>query len=318
MRPWLFAPLILLLSGCPKASDEGGQCAEDSDCSSGQTCLYDQNLSTTYCTGSCVRDLDCAANRFCSTGFDSKESGSAETALCVERVRSCDSAELCNGLDDDCDGVIDGPSCTPITGCLNDAVCGAFYCQAPSGRSEAVCLAPNSSAALRFGDTCTSGVECPNGDCSSGQCLPFCQAGNLVDCSGPDEYCAIAAGPRDQPIHNACMQLCDNPGDCTAPQVCLWRSAYFGPGASRNGTVYVPVCSLPGPERLPLGAACSGNDLEGDDECAYGLCFGNVCTQLCSGAGSDCGAVGPEFVCLSTVLRYIPNVFEEFICARPE
>jgi hypothetical protein len=146
--------------------------------------------------------------------------------------------------------------------------------------------------------------------------MPACRPLDTTACSGLEKYCARAVGPKNQPSHNVCYDQCDEQSDCIAPQVCLWRDTYFGPGASQNGKVHVPVCSLPAPERKALGEACTANTPEGDDECAYGLCYDFVCTLLCDGLGGNCSAVGPDFVCRTTILFYDEFTFEEDICVR--
>src|SRR4051812_986047 len=110
----------LALASCPSTSIPNGFCGEDSDCGTGQTCLFDVNLSTSYCAAHCVDDKECAPNQFCSIGHDTAISGGTELKVCVDRVRECGGPEVCNGLDDNCDDVIDGSDCQVIVGCLDD------------------------------------------------------------------------------------------------------------------------------------------------------------------------------------------------------
>jgi hypothetical protein len=292
---------VVGLTACPVTGLDGGLCAADADCASGATCVFDLTRAAAYCTRSCLVDADCLPTQTCRLGTDRPESGAIETRLCIDKVRACAETELCNGLDDDCDGVVDGPSCAPITSCLDDATCGVFVCTAPAGAPAALCAAPNDSATVPDFAPCTDDAQCRTGLCETGLCSPLCRP-RSPECQG-DQYCVEAVGPRARPRHNNCQRSCKTTADCPTPQACVFREVYRGPDAPADGTLHAFVCSLPGPERLGLGAACSGNSLEGDDECSSGLCFGGVCTRPCE-TGDRCTDVGPGFACVRELLRY--------------
>lgn len=295
-----------------------GVCAEDADCAGDETCLFDLTRGTSYCTRRCARDADCPREASCRFGSDRLESGATELGVCVLRVRTCSAegggraAELCNGLDDDCDGVADGAGCTPITRCLDDAPCGAFVCRAPENQPDALCAPRNEGARVADFAPCSAGDDCENGLCETGLCSPLC-GGDGDACPGDlGLFCARAVGPRARPTHNACQKPCETSRDCVAPQSCVWREVY----QARSGPNHAFVCSIPGPERAPIGSPCSSNALAGDDECAEGLCFGRVCTRSCEGPGSSCGDVGAGFTCRRQSLFYGDQEFIGFLCVR--
>ncbi|MBK8010897.1 MAG: hypothetical protein IPK13_06075 [Deltaproteobacteria bacterium] len=297
-----------LLGACDDRS--GGEvCGASADCPSGASCLLDLSLDRAYCTSRCRSDDDCPTTRVCG--------GRGEDTWCVERVRDCGTRDPCNGLDDDCDGMVDRSVsdslaggrvetvCEDIEGCLDDDLCGAFVCTAPPDGSTTVCRAP-AVPRSRYGASCTLDDECPNGECASGTCSAFCRPG--TDC-GTDRICAEYVGANVRPRRNVCQRACLVDRDCTSPAACVWRQVY------ESAPEHASVCAFVAPNRKPLGVACTNNVAdEGDSECQSGLCRGRVCTRFCQGASDDCRDVGPEFACEPTALYYGTLEFRRFVC----
>lgn len=304
------SPLLpLLLSACVDAV-ETGECNVDDDCAAERPfCLFDVNQGRSYCTAECVTDRDCPSDADCRFGVPVESSGIEMMGFCVRKVRACVGVELCNGLDDDCDGVVDPEGCEVQTDCLDDEVCGAFTCQAPADQASTFCAPP--VGPKEYGDGCASNEECPNGLCTSGSCAPFCRAraDETQEC-GMSLICTRDMSARNRPKHNVCQVPCDRPGDCEGDQECVLRDIYEPASFS-----HAAVCSSLDPERLPLGSECPSNTLEGDDMCQYGLCFGQVCTRICGGPGATCADVGPGFECATKDLVY-DQVYTWDICVR--
>jgi hypothetical protein len=306
---------VLLLLAVPLScvdEIEGGECNVDGDCLAEMpTCVYDVNQAKSYCSKGCIGPTDCPREMECRFGVIEELSGVAEQGICIRQVRECRDADVCNGLDDDCNGVVDDPGCALVTACNDDDVCGAFVCSAPPNQPSTVCT-PAIATAREYFDDCTADDQCPNGLCSAGFCAPFCRARGdpALQCEGT-LACARSMGSRQRPPHNICQEPCDSPAHCGGDTRCVWRDIH------QPATVdHVAVCSLIDQERLPLGSACPSNTIEGDDVCQYGLCLGQVCTRICGGPGTDCSDVGPDFSCQVFDLRYGSVTYTHNICRR--
>ncbi len=304
-----------LLAGCaPDRS--GGACGEDSDCGAGETCLFDLDLETSYCTRRCASSSDCPSTQRCRfASLGDARGGLADGAFCVDRVRECRGPERCNGLDDDCNGVIDD-GCALVTACNDDAPCGAYVCQAPVNQPATVCAPPVEGGRSDFG-ACSQDAECANGSCATGLCAPFCRPGARDACPGVtvdgmsrELVCAEALGPVEAPRRNQCQLSCLSRGECPAGTDCVWRAVV------NAEPFHASVCSRLDVGRKPLGEACRANDDAGDAECQHGLCLGRVCTRVCGGPGASCADVGPNFTCRLRQLFYGAEVFAAHVCER--
>lgn len=141
--------------GCPPPS----ACAADADCARGEVCVSGVcQVGTEICGNGidddhdglvdewdacpCASDADCAMGMICSSagmcvGSDADGDGHAAPADCDDhdaRVHP-GAAESCNGLDDDCDGVIDeaacGAACRSDADCAMGEICSGGRCAAP-------------------------------------------------------------------------------------------------------------------------------------------------------------------------------------------
>ena len=288
------------------------------------------NAVTEYCNG---QDSDCngviddvpGAGAPCTNGLSGVcfAAGVMECAggglVCSAPTANVGSVELCNGLDDDCNGKVDdvigaGESCDNgeqgVCFLLGIVACndqGKLGCAAAVGQGLALpetCDGVDSDCNGLVDDVLGVGEACDNG--KLGSCIEpgvlACSGGQLVCDAGPGEP------PQDEVcdgLDNDCDGLVDDvPGvggacDNGALGVCLTS----GVVACKGGAL---VCSA-GSGQGPSSESCDGldNDCDGEvDNLAGvgtpchngqpGVCFAQGSVQ-CIGGGLKCTApYGPE------------------------
>ncbi|MFH1809000.1 MAG: hypothetical protein ABIJ09_09665 [Pseudomonadota bacterium] len=270
MRPSsALLPLLVLLGSC---TPRGGPCVDDADCQ-GDPCLHDLDRGDHYCSALCEADHDCPEQQLCDVRITGAPGDQSVTSLCIERVRQCGEAEVCNGLDDDCDGETD-ESCT-VQLCAADVHCGGLWTCAPSYElQDLACRAPLPGSSP-FGTLCVDNTTCPNGLCDTGRCAPLCSED--ADCAS-GQRCARPSSSTSSLAHQICHDPCDSETLCDPSMVCTWRG---DPANCR----WRAVCS---PTR---GARNVGQSCLSHDECKSALCVGRICTRPCA-VQMDCSPHG--------------------------
>ncbi len=199
---------------------EGGRCTKDPACADAEIC---GNGADDDCTG-VIDDPDqcggCVADQSCDTGLTGdcapgRTVCEAENTTCAPIAPLGD--ELCNGIDDDCDGTLDegyetlGEACD-LGGVGDCAGRGSWVCSADGtqllcrGDDEAMverCNGLDDDCDGRIDETWpTVGDECADG-------VGRCAARGRVRCSedGAEAACDVAAG---QPVDEACNGLDDD------------------------------------------------------------------------------------------------------------
>ena len=197
--------------------------------------------------------------------------GSPEPLPCVPSSPS----DLCNGADDDCDGLTDSVACQDNNLFTADSCAGSAGCVFLPGP-----------------ETCSDGNACTVGDsCAGGLCLGGApaQCGDLNACTlescDPQKGCfsANAAG------------RCDDGNACTSGDVCLAGGCQGGgPTNCEDGNpCTTDTCTAPGGcSHLPLadGVGCGGGKT-----CTAAVCGGGLSGGISSVIGGDyetCAIVG--------------------------
>jgi MYXO-CTERM domain-containing protein len=235
------------------------------------------------CSGAGVA-CNTGADGVCAQGITECASG-ATTPTCTGVVQP--QPETCDGLDDNCDGIVDNGATCPITGdiCVNGqcvAHCGSAEnpCSQPLACDQATgeCVDPKcigvtcSADQVCNGGTCVTacqGVVCPQGQtCVGDACLDLCAR---VSCAG-GEVC----------VEGVCLPSCISCGGltCSAPLSC----------DSTSGACIDLSCPTP----CAAGTVCQAGTCV--DACQGVVCpAGGTCTAgECStpGASGDDGGIG--------------------------
>jgi V8-like Glu-specific endopeptidase len=196
--------------------------------------------------------------------------------MAIEEAGGCvtSGAEVCDGIDNDCNGEAD-EICTPIGGaCTLDTECVGMSCRDTLvGR---ICTTPCDPARPDIG--CGDGFYCsrvaPNS--CEGYCIPLRSAPTLpVDapCSADSEcrtlYCADPGDGRRR-----CLTPCRHDGaHCYAGEVCATV-----PGTCGGCVAAEIVAGIP----HGIGEPCTS-----DEQCASGVCFdddgSSYCSRACEG-----------------------------------
>jgi len=220
---------------------------------------------------------------------------------CVQQTKA-KSSETCNGLDDDCDGIVDdGATCPGVDqicvrgACVPKCFRGEFSCFDDLVCDDGVCVEPAcegvrcGAAEICVGGTCKApcdGIQCPLGTiCRMGSCIDPCQG---VDCDAGQQcdqgVCKAPCGCEPCPDGT----VCDGSGLCV-PTACAGVTC--DAGFVCNGGACVDACQgavCPPGERCEIGACVPDNGAGGSGGSGAGGAGGNGT----GGAGGNAGAGG--------------------------
>ncbi len=281
---WSFLIVFALFSwswGClfEEPNLEGWHCRTSDECLGSLECFKG------ICRRSCQTDRDCLAGQVCQKNhcLTSQDGGSSDAEPCIK------TREICNGKDDDCNGLIDdnitclteGEECDPYSkdyvGCQVGLVCTTFFPSRPR-----ICLKKCDDS-----HSCIDGhSQCLKSFDDVEACLPKCTS--LKDCSytakTPHECISIGGGVQ------YCLAIYET-GDISYGGICdptrkqYCKSQYVcvrGKSASQG------VCTM----RCTSDSSCSS--LSANAVCqtighsSYRYCFFSCADQLKCPQGTIC------------------------------
>ncbi len=265
---------------CAGPDDIAGlPCTDDSDCFGGASCTGQEEV-VNHCTfpcddGACDEGSVCGDDDRCvpeggfgCTGFDAatQQSGACTVANTVGQCSgdfvcsgvgegSCDApqaiAELCNGVDDDCNGEIDDGLCDDANPCTEDA------CDANA--ADGCSFTPLTGDVCDDGDPCTISDACDTEGACVGDPNPQCECQSDDDCMlASTKHDACAAAVCDMTA-NTCVTTFNNEGGaCVSTAACLTDGVCNGAGEC---TQQDSTCDD--------GNPCTADGCDTDGACAF-------------------------------------------------
>ncbi len=208
----------------------------------------------------------------CSGGGVVCETG--KPGVCAQGISKCDdtgalkcqqlfqpSAEVCDAVDNDCNGLVDDNATCP-----NDEVCLNGRCVGPCSSPEFPCTigACDTATGLCVPAACV-GKTCPSGQvCRDGSCVAPCDG---IVC------------PRGQTcVNDACLALCDGVS-CAPGQICLSGVCVDGCNSCSGAACKLPLkCNTNSGECLdPSCTPACGPGTYCDNGTCKDACDGAVC-----------------------------------------
>ena len=279
----------------------GKRCIPITNCCTSRQCPLNDVCRNGRCAN-CVSSDDCPSPSSCQQGacedgrcvFANLDGGTTICGVgaCERSVIRCidgveqpcipgqPSAETCNGLDDDCDGLVDedfdvdtdpdhcgacNHACRtdPPASCRENGVCAGGVCQTYG--SATICQPASCVSTTRQPAATCDG----NGGCVAPRpvsCAPFVCHGNGMDCIGS----------------------CGGDGDCIPGHFC-------GGGVCREKLGSGEACQLHSQcaSNFCFNGTCQPKRADGDScsdpfQCASGNCVANVCCATQCGPGQSC------------------------------
>ncbi len=294
----------------------GGVCTTDDDCPWGFSCLTTvtvDGIGTMQCVadaGVCPCTAKSVALALTTPCEQNNEFGTcAGKRYCSdEGLTDCDAAvpaeDICNGLDDDCDGDADEDTCDDDNACTDDVCLGEEGCHhEPLDAIECIdgnpCTVADLCSAGECGGTpvpCDDDNICTDDSCdAAGGCI---FTPNSVDCDDEDP-CTVA----DRCEENLCVGVSVD-CECTGDNDC----AALEDGDVCNGTLICDTSKIPHQCELEAGTEVSCPEPEGTDA----ICLTATCDPLsgeCSFAAKNDG-----FACDDGDLCTIGDVCESGEC----
>ena len=261
----------------PPAAFVCAPCSDDGVCGPGGVCLAHGALPS-FCGTDC--SAGCAVGAACLPGktLIGKEVMACQPAAGPGQVAgTCPcpvgGPEVCNGKDDDCNGLTDEFTCDDGNMCTADA------CVVLSG----------DCAHTPANGACTDGNACTIGDaCGSGVCLP----GALTDCTDgnvcTDDACDVTTGCKW--VNNTAV--CSDGDKCTQVDTCQAGSCV---GASPVVCTASDQCHDVGVCLASTGICGNPNKTDGTPCSDGALCtLGDVCAGgVCAGSPNPCSDGNP-------------------------
>jgi hypothetical protein len=236
---------------CTTRECVAGQCnAASISCDDGNPCTIDSCDPNSGCVHTPLPEI----GQICSTG---------KLGICAAGTIVCDDdgdlvcvqneqprTETCNGLDDNCNGVVDDGACPPLpqasTRCQGD-VCVIDQCHPGFGNCDGNDLnGCETSLQSNLNHCGTCGNVCPGRPnavptCIGGQCGIQCQSG-FGNCDGnPLNGCE--ANFASDPAHcGFCGRSCPSGAVCRFGQCCVPAPGVPQPGAPCCGSTVGGVC----------------------------------------------------------------------------
>lgn len=274
---FLFAPAMLLLTGCPIWGDGGDPfCDSDRDCPAGR-CDFD---------GRCVLDRDAS---FPDTGRPDVGTGDAGPVSCRTNG-DCATALYCDSILNTC---TDSNTCTDDNGCTGGFICdfrdtcvppvvGACRdtndCSGGDLCIEGFCR--EQDTLCQFGYDCSAGQSCVNGACTN-LCGTEAQCGSGSSCSNgfctPTTECSSTTqcGSGDHCVEGRCLPDCQSSSSCSGTADYCGDDMFCRPDWRER-----PFCTL-------------------DTDCTSGsVCRDGACRTPCpTSTDAECRATDPSLSC---------------------